>query len=594
MGDWPVRLMYYGAGEAVDGAGALSPQMRRQLDDLARICTNSALAATAQLDSSWVPTQRFVLDPAGRQPVEQLPNVNVGDPRELLAFARWSAAICPAQRSVLVLSGHGAAWEDGQFDDVLGLRETRGPTANLPPVPGAIRHSRKVFGADVSAFGAATRALLVDGADRDYLSNAELGAVCGQISTLLGKPIDVVVFDACLMSSIEVLAELGDSVRCVVASIDELSAEGIDLAAGVQVVSRQSGRLDAPAIAAAIAQSFMPKAAFDSCVAVDVTAPAWQAGLDAVTAFCDSALEWVGRADANAAAMRSVLSTAAGSMVKFTGGGLADIGSLAGAAAASGRIPPHLVTALDAARHALGSAVLARRTGQDYREALGLSLFTPESFGTYAANRPQYLRLRFPTSTRWGSVLDRLYGFDHDVRAITVPSGPAAGEGAVEFVVSLRGLPIDAATRKRIGDVVRRTALEGLAQLDALTDVSVTPIERVTSDGTDHVGVVVRRHRGPTGEAPVETGTTAATVGSTSLEVHVLVLGIALDDDDRRLLDASIRSAVLGELAMVDHLAGRPVGAAGAGVPTRSILDADGGAGAEWLPEILGMTVTPA
>ncbi len=190
MLEWPLRVLVYGAGEAINGSGALAPQIQSQISMLARISTNPFVAAIAQLDSSSVPAQRFVLDPSGRQPIHQFPNINVGDPNELVNFVSWSIAICPAKRSVLVLSGHGMAWEDGMVDQALGATAVRSITA-APQVPGAIRHGCSLFGSNVNPTGSLTRAVLIDGHNRDYLSNAELGAACARIGSILGGKIDV-------------------------------------------------------------------------------------------------------------------------------------------------------------------------------------------------------------------------------------------------------------------------------------------------------------------------------------------------------------------------------------------------------------------
>src|SRR5262249_26493207 len=163
------RVMIYGAGEAIQRANALAPQIEAQLSRLQRIATNRYVAAVAQLDSSNAPTLRFVLDPWGRQPKQQVANVNTGDPAELLKFVTWGSSICPAERTVLVLSGHGAAWEDNLADQVLGIAGAAGTrvSTSVRRVPGALHNARVVFGRDVSKWRAMTRAVLVDGGNRD-------------------------------------------------------------------------------------------------------------------------------------------------------------------------------------------------------------------------------------------------------------------------------------------------------------------------------------------------------------------------------------------------------------------------------------------
>ncbi|RRS03221.1 hypothetical protein EIP75_16145 [Aquabacterium soli] len=412
MANWPLAIMVYGGGEAIDGASALAPYIQRQLGSLARVCTNRFVAATAQLDASRVPTRRMVLDPAGRQPVLSLPNVDVGDPASLGDFVAWSGAICPADRTVLVLSGHGAAWQDSQVDALLGLESATARRRARPAPQGtrAIHHPRSLFGSRASAARRATRALLIDGGSRDYLSNAELGAVCEKIATRRGRPIDVLVFDACLMSAWETLHELRGSVSTVVASIDELSAAGIVLDGAAAVITAQKGAMAAADVARTVAARFSPQASFDSCVAIDLSAAGWA---DAVAHFrtaCAGLLSWT-NADAagRAPLLKRALAAASGSVVKYQDGGLADVRSLATALAGLPGLPPATMTALQESAKALQQCVLALSSGEDYRQSMGLSIFSPNSRATYLANRAEYGRLQFAQQTRWLAVLDAAF-----------------------------------------------------------------------------------------------------------------------------------------------------------------------------------------
>lgn len=412
MSDWPMRLMIYGAGEAIDGSGALAPQIQAQLARLAQVCTNSYVAAIAQLDSSSVQTPRYVLDPGGRQPIYRIPNVDVGDPSQLLDFVKWSAAVCPAQRSVLVLSGHGAAWEDSVVNSVLNVA-SRSVTA-VPSVPGALHHPRSLFGKEVSQADAMARAVLIDGNDRDYLSNAELGAACAEISRALGRKIDVLVFDACLMSACEILQELSGSVSTVVASIDELSAAGIDLARPASILTSRRGEDDAIAIARTIAGNFTPQAAFDSCVAINLSDSNWGLAISEFRDFCAAFLSWVQQSAGNAQAAVAALRNATTSVVEFTTGGLADFNALATSIYNIANIPPDAASKIKSASDYFNACVLAHSAGQDYASAMGLSIFSPGSVTMYGTNRADYTRLQFAVLTGWSAILDTLYGFESE------------------------------------------------------------------------------------------------------------------------------------------------------------------------------------
>ena len=593
MSSWPLRIMVYGAGEAVNGANQLAPQIQAQLTRLVQVCTNRYVAATALLGATNVPTLRYVLDPSGRQPVDQLQNIDVGDPNTLVNFASWSSAICPATRSVLVLSGHGAAWQDGMVDQVLGTAVTRSVTA-LPPAPGAFHNPRSIFGAHVNQTTAITRAILVDGQDRDYLSNAQLGAACEQIGAILGGKIDVLVLDACLMSAWEILQELDDSVRAVVGSIDELSAAGIDMGGPAASLSAVQGVAEANAIATAIVSGFQPQAAFDSCVAVDIESASWSAATTSFSAFCAGLLPWVQASPANSQAVLGALSVAATSVVEYSGGGLADVQALADAIGNMPGVPADVATDVRAAASALAACVLGRSAGQAYQAALGISIFAPNSASEYTSNRPDYVRLQFSMTTGWAAVLDTLFGIQsNQTRFVSPPAVSQAGAGAAadaEFVVTLNGLSIDQPTVQRIEKSIRSAVLETLANLDLLGDVTTTPLGAPAAvralgsgslSGIVH-GLVVFPNSIPA-TAPVKPATRTSAPDAAPLSVvssasgdsvtfQVLLRGLNLDQATRTTIDGLIRSAVLAQVATIDTGGDLRIAAPSGNPQVRSVL----------------------
>jgi hypothetical protein len=407
---WPLRIMVYGAGQAINGSSQLDTQIQAQLAGLSQVATNQFVAAVAQLDSSSVPSVRYVLDPAGRQPITQLGNFNAGDPRSLIDFVKWSAGICPAVRSVLMLSGHGTAWQDQLANEVLGTRGITSSPLRLPSnSQGALRHSLNIFGASVSPREATVRALLVDGGDRDYLSNAELGSSFESITAILGNPIDVVVFDACLMSSWEILQEICGSVTTVVSSVDELSASGVAITNPVIIATKAEGKLTAQDFAATITRQFQPKTNFDSCIAFDLSKPQWTTAINSFQSFCNMLLPWIKASNVNAAEVKKALNIASTSVVKFSSGALADLSSLVQSLTALEGLPIECINSLQTSQANIEGCILGKSVGIDYAKALGLSIWSPNTLDNYNTNRPDYIRLRFSTTTGWCDILDVLF-----------------------------------------------------------------------------------------------------------------------------------------------------------------------------------------
>ena len=180
---------------------------------------------------------------------------------------------------------------------------------------------------------------------------------------------------------------------------------------------------------------------------------------------------------------RGALRRAATTLVQFSSGGLADVGALTNAIADIPGVPANAVQSIRAASAALRACVLSMSVGRDYQSAMGISIFAPGSAGVYISNRSDYVRLQFSNLTGWGAILDMLYGFGRDnTRYLSIEDSQlpfvVPGNDA-EFVVSLRGFPIDEQTGDQIETMIRRTVLEQLAQVDVLGDVTVTPASTV-------------------------------------------------------------------------------------------------------------------
>jgi hypothetical protein len=111
-----------GAGDASSSGdfAALTPFLWKQLRQLQGVVTNEQVAGVAQLDGMSHPTLRWVLDPLSRFRPQQLGETNTGDPQGLVEFCAWANANCPAEVEVLILSGHGLAFQDARTSRYLG------------------------------------------------------------------------------------------------------------------------------------------------------------------------------------------------------------------------------------------------------------------------------------------------------------------------------------------------------------------------------------------------------------------------------------------------------------------------------------------
>lgn len=127
----------------------------------------------------WTSTKRFLItqdsdmDVFGSEELEDLGEVNMSDGQTLLEFIEWAVTTYPAEKRMLILSDHGSGWPGGWSD----------------PDPGGTGDHDIVL---AEAFG-------------DNLWLMEIDEVLGQARANLGiEAFDVIGFDACLMSQLEV------------------------------------------------------------------------------------------------------------------------------------------------------------------------------------------------------------------------------------------------------------------------------------------------------------------------------------------------------------------------------------------------------
>ena len=177
-----------------------------------------------------------------------------------MPFFRWSSATYPAAVKVLSLGGHGFGWDDQILQGIFG----RGLTDKLVTC-----YRRSLFRDVTDARWKATRfrsradlidstkGLLPDEGSLDYLSDQELQELVNALRGCpeVGTPA-VWVFDACSMSSIEILAQLDGFPEWVVASFDEEPSQGIPFASALARLDNADVPPSAESVVAAMVAEF--------------------------------------------------------------------------------------------------------------------------------------------------------------------------------------------------------------------------------------------------------------------------------------------------------------------------------------------------
>ena len=270
-------FMVYMAGDNnLDGAAL------RDIAEMARAGSTKDVNILVQLDRIEDNlTRRFRITQGGgfkKDCVESFGDTNTGDPKILYDFVKWAADNYPADRYALILWNHGSGWwEDaksravGPAQDVISPRsaphdaappdQVSAPSARLegPTDPSAAQEVRRKRYRPLFRHPPPQEHRSIcydDTSGGDALDNRELRVVLAGICALLGRKIDLLGMDACLMNMVEVAYQLRESVNVIVGSEIEEPFDGWPYA---EILTRLIARprQDAAALARWIVKSYL-------------------------------------------------------------------------------------------------------------------------------------------------------------------------------------------------------------------------------------------------------------------------------------------------------------------------------------------------
>lgn len=192
--------------------------------EMAQVGSNDRLNIVVQMDrhpwsggtytdayGDWDHTKRIVIQP-GDIPtgtvgidLQDPPERNMGDPKELEEFIVWAMKNYPADHYILVIWNHGRGWRASQ--QTIAQREATWRAAgNAAPL--------------------GTKDVSDDATDGDTLFMHEVSDALRNAQRETGITLDIVGFDACLMGMIEVAYEIKDYADFMVASEDTEPFDG--------------------------------------------------------------------------------------------------------------------------------------------------------------------------------------------------------------------------------------------------------------------------------------------------------------------------------------------------------------------------------
>jgi hypothetical protein len=235
---WTV-MVYLAGDNNLDGAGLAD------LAEMKQVGSNSAVAVVAQFDRSGAKnhTMRYFLRRGGTPAADvvvDLGETNTGDPRVLEDFILWAAGKYPAEHYMTVIWNHGSGWDDEDVyrmgrslkRDIVRKKTAISDTNFGKALPlstvraladGAMK--RAVFRTSIER-ALATRAIAFDDDARDFLDNIEMKRVFASVTKNLGRKVDILGMDACLMNMLEVHYQMRDATLFCVGSEEVEPGDG--------------------------------------------------------------------------------------------------------------------------------------------------------------------------------------------------------------------------------------------------------------------------------------------------------------------------------------------------------------------------------
>ena len=188
--------------------------------------------------------KRYVIRNGKKERTIHMGETNTGDASTLTQFLSWGMENFEAQRNIAVLWNHGG----GTLDEVLVGYENSAATARSTETNPTLGNQSSFFSQNSrmeqvkklmkeyevekgeptrSISDAESKSILFDDESKDFLDNLELKKVFVD----LDKKLDIIGFDACLMSMLEVVYQLREHTELVVGSEELEPGNGWDYTA---------------------------------------------------------------------------------------------------------------------------------------------------------------------------------------------------------------------------------------------------------------------------------------------------------------------------------------------------------------------------
>lgn len=345
-------MMFYMAAD-----NDLSGQALIDIKELQKISGQPGIDIIVQLDSPSG-SFRYKVLPQGTSILASLGQSNSASPEALANFGSWAVKTYPAQKYLMVLWDHGSGWS--KYSKYIGY----------------------------------------DQQFNDFLSVAGGGLkeVLAKVSSTAGQPLDIVVFDACLMQMAEVLVELDGLCHYAVGSEALFPIAGMPYDKAWENID---GNTSAESLAASLVNSC---SSYDdlgyqvTCSAVDI---------NRLSAASKNLMSLAGRLKQLPISTYIRPTAIPDSALCFLSGYSYDLPLVLDFI--GNRIPdPGKTLILDVSQQFKSSVLSQAIAGNDYQKASGLAVWYPNGKNNFESGIEAYRNLKWSGLSGWDKILYQL------------------------------------------------------------------------------------------------------------------------------------------------------------------------------------------
>jgi len=340
----------------MNGDNTLDPCCDVNLNAMAQAGGNNNLNVVAIVDRAGAPTTIVEILPDNLHILKTLPESDMGDYNVLTDFVKTTVAEFPARHYALIIWSHGDGW--------------KGPKTAL------------------------WKGISGDNSSGNHISTTNLGIALNEIKAALGKNLDILAMDACLMQMIEVAFAIRKSCDFVIASEEVVPPTGFPYDRILRLFDdKTSGREISQGWVKAYADFYQATEASSYATLSAIDCSRIDALRDAVDGFSKAIMSGHFESDVKEALFR---------VQKFQDRENIDLVHFV--AVIKSRIQDIGVqTSADKLDDACTKAIIANGAGDSLvRNAYGLAIYCPESANCFS---PDYGKSDFAKSSMWDDML---------------------------------------------------------------------------------------------------------------------------------------------------------------------------------------------